>query len=464
MKNLINILRTEDSRTANGMLTNSTSLNKCLDLFFLAGASREMSERDITSLFASAYLENPTLALKILFWARDVRGGAGERRFFRICVWYLATLNDGALQRNLVHFAKYGRWDDLFALASTKLEDDVLHLIQQGLADQNGLLAKWLPRKGPFANKVRKYLRLSPAEYRKCIVGLSDTVEQKMCARNWDAIEYPKVPSVAMNKYRTAFYRNDTSRFTDYITAVENGESKINAAAIFPHTLYQAIVQDRQGKMKASIVAQWNALPNYMEGSQERILPVCDVSGSMIGLPMDVSVALGLYISERNTSIFRDAFITFSATPELQYLKGDLYSRSLQLQGASWGMNTNLEAVFRLILNKARKANLDPSEMPTKILIISDMEFDQACDSNQRAMKMIEKRYCKSGYKLPGIIFWNVKGRRGNFPAQEKEEGVGLVSGFSPAILNSVLGGGDALTPMGMLRDTVLVERYAAIG
>ncbi|MEM7035652.1 MAG: DUF2828 family protein [Bacteroidota bacterium] len=464
MKNFINALRNNDARTTNGMATHSTSLNKNLDLFFLAGASRKMSENDITALFAAAYAENKELALKTLFWARDIRGGAGERRFFRIAMTYLATLNDGVLDRNVQHISEYGRWDDLFTLDGTHLDGDVLNLIRKGLyEDRNGLLAKWLPRKGPFANKVRKHLELTPRAYRKLLVELSDTVEQRMCARKFDLIAYPRVPSVAMNKYRKAFFRNDETRYTAYIASVQKGEAKINADAIFPHTLFQAIQKDRPGKMKDAIVAQWNALPNYMANSTEKILPVCDVSGSMTGLPMDVSVSLGIYISERNESVFKDAFMTFSATPKLQYLKGDLYQRVNQLLRADWGMNTNLEAVFNLVLNKAKAAKLPASEMPTKLLIISDMEFDVACNYNQNALEMIEDHYKRAGYRRPGIVFWNVNGRTGNVPAKVNAKNVALVSGFSPAILKTVLNGGDTFTPLGILKDTVMAERYARI-
>ena len=425
-------------------------------MFFLAGASRRMSEKDIEVMLQKAIVENPLVAIKILFWARDVRGGAGERRFFRVCTNFLKKNYPAYINTNAKNIPEYGRWDDLFELEL----DVILPLIKEGLDEKNGLLAKWLPRQGEFANKIRKYLGMNPKDYRKMVVGLSNTVEQKMCAKDWDAITYPHVPSVAMNKYRKAFLKNDTTRFNQYITDVTEGKEEIKAGAIFPHMLYDAY--QRREDQKA-VEAQWMNLPDYMAEFNERVLPVCDVSGSMSGLPMSVSVSLGVYISERNKSIFKDAFITFSASPEMNYLQGSLYERLRQLEGAPWGMNTNLEAVYHLILNKAVANKVSEDEMPTKILIISDMEFDQCVrNGSDTALKMIQTMYSQAGYKMPEVIFWNVNGRLGNVPANFKTKGVGLVSGFSPSILKSILQG-KIDTPEDLMLRTVMSERYEPV-
>jgi len=452
---LVNATRQENELTANGMLTNSTSLNSNVDMFFLAGSTRRWEEKDIETMFQKSIVENPTIALKTLFWARDVRGGAGERRFFRVCSKFLNKNYVTYLEPNLKHISEYGRWDDVFEIEN----DNILPLIKKGLEDGNGLLAKWLPRKNAFASKIRKYLGLTPKDYRKLIVGLSNTVEQAMCSKNWDLIEYTKVPSVAMNKYRKAFERNDETRFGQFIDDVTDGKAEIKAGAIFPHMLYEAA---RRGETQKAVEAQWNALPDYMVG-EERVLPVCDVSGSMSGQPMSVSVSLGIYLSERNKGIFKDAFVTFSNRPTMQYLKGSLYDRMFQLERASWDMNTNLEAVFELLLNKAVKHNIPKTEMPTKILIISDMEFDRCVrDGEDTAISMVEKRYAEAGYVRPEIIFWNVNGRLGNVPGNHTHKGVGLVSGFSPAIMKSVLDG-KVDTPTSLMLRAVLSERYEPI-
>ena len=453
---LVNSMRQEDSFTTNGMITNSTSLNANVDMFFLAGASRNMSDNDIQLLFQKAIVENPEVALKVLFWTRDVRGGAGERRFFRVCAKFLNDNYPNYLENVIKYVPEYGRWDDIFELD----EKLVLPLIKEGIEKNDGLLAKWLPRKHNFANKVRKYLGLTPKEYRKLVVNLSNTVEQSMCAKEWESIIYRTVPSVAMNKYRKAFFRNDADRFNNFISLVNEGKETIKADALFPHQLYQAFKRNENQK---AVEAQWKNLPNYIQDSTEKILPICDVSGSMTGLPMDVSVSLGVYISEKNNSIFKDAFITFSANPEMHYLKGSLYERFIQLHRAEWGMNTNLEAVYKLILNKAIQNSISEDEMPTKILIISDMEFDSCAQNySDTALKMIQRMYSNAGYKVPEIIFWNVNGRIGNVPASFNSSGVGLVSGFSPSILKSILQG-NIDTPEGLMLRTVMSERYSNI-
>lgn len=457
---LVNATRQNDSLTANGMMTNSTSLNSNVDLFFLAGASRNMSEKDIELLFQKAVVENPLVALKLMFWARDPRGGAGERRFFRICSKFLNKNYLSYLEKNIHLIPEYGRWDDIFELDS----DAIFPLIKESLDKENGLLAKWLPRQGEFANKVRKFMKLNPKEYRKLIVGLSNTIEQKMCAKEWDAITYKSVPSCAMNKYRKAFYKNDENRFTEYISLVNEGKEEIKAGVLFPHQLYQAY---KKGENKNAVEAQWKNLIDYMANSEERIIPVCDVSGSMAihnnALAMCVSVSLGIYISERNRSVFKDAFITFSAKPKMQYLTGSFYERIRQLETAEWGMNTDLEAVYSLILNKAIQNSLTEEDMPTKILIISDMEFDRCAQNNSdSAFSMINRMYSDAGYIMPQIVFWNVNGRLGNVPTDFQTKNVGLVSGFSPAILNSILQG-NIDTPESLMLRTINSERYDAI-
>lgn len=467
---LVDETRQKNVRTKNGAVTKSTTLNSVLDMFFLAGASRTMSEKDIINIFVKAYGENPDLALKCLFHARDIRSGSGERRFFRICWHYVLNAYPQEVRHLVKYIPEYGRWDDLFF--NTSVARFSINPIQAGLIAKNGLLAKWMPRKGEVAKYLREKLRMSPKEYRQTIVRLSNTVEQQMCRNEWKKINYPHVPSVAMNKYRKAFYRNDEMRFRAYIEAVTSGAEKINASAIFPHTLVRALYD---GGNRQAIQAQWNALPNFMEGSTERLLPVCDVSGSMSydgGLPMDVSLALGVYISERNEGLFKNAFITFSATPTMHYVQGDLYDRLSTIRRANAGYNTNLIGVFSLILNTAQRNNLRQSEMPTKLLIISDMEFDGtgayeghlqrgAMQAYLTNYETIKASYAAAGYKMPELVFWNVKGRKDNMPAVKTDK-AGLVSGFSPSILKSILGG-KIYSPIDLMLRTIDVERYNVI-
>ena len=475
----VDALRQEDIVTENGMATNSTSLNACVDLFFNIGAMRGQDKQRLIATFSKAFNEDPKRAMKLLFWARDVRGGAGERQVFKDIIFYLAENHDLALKPNLHLIAEYGRWDDLLILVGTYLEKDAFTLISDALINENGLCAKWMPRKGAIAEKLRKFTGMSPKQYRKSLVGLTNVVETKMCAGDWDSIEFGKLPSVASARYQKAFGKNAYESYSAYIQSLVKGEAKINAGAVYPYDVTKSL------KHGNSTVAneQWKALPNYMEGANDMILPVVDVSGSMETSAggnktvtcMDVAISLGLYISERNEGPFKDAFITFSSTPQLQVLSGSLKDRYAQMASSDWGMSTDLEATFKLILDQATKHKLSQDEMPNKILILSDMEFNEATNSrggwygreektewNPTAQQMIEQMYADAGYKVPQIVYWNIQSRNGGVPVAFDTQGTALVSGFSPAIMTSLLGG-DIESPQQIMDKTILSERYSPI-
>ena len=475
MSRLAEALQTKDTTTKNGMTTSSSSLNECVNLFFSIGAMRGKSSNKVVELFSKAFNENPRTAMRILFWSRDVREGAGERQIFKDIMSYLAENHPEVVKVNLDLIPEYGRWDDVHVLFGTSLEDDVITLLVQGLKDANGLAAKWMPRKGLVFNKVRKSLKVTPKELRKLIVSLSNTVEQKMCSKRWTEIEYPKTPSLAMSRYTKAFGRNDGERFSEFIESLKKGEVKVNAGALYPYDVTKNL---RFGN-KDLANEQWKALPNWMEGSNELILPMVDVSGSMSctvgGNPnltcMEVAISLGMYISERNEGSFKDMFMTFSSTPQIHKLLGPLSDRYNQLARADWGMSTNLEAAFKKILDQAVRFNIPQEEMPSKVLILSDMEFDNATgggwrsesDWNLSAMEMIDEMFTNAGYVRPGIIFWNLHANGGNFPARFDETGTALISGFSPSILKSVLSNPDSLTPVNIMNETVNSGRYEPV-
>lgn len=477
----VEALRQEDTITENGMATNSSSLNACVDLFFNIGAMRGQDKQRLIATFSKAFIEDPKRAMKLLFWARDVRGGAGERQVFKDILVYLAENHDLVLKPNLHLISEYGRWDDLLVLTGTYLEKEAFTLISDALIAENGLCAKWMPRKGQAAVKLRNFMGMTPKEYRKSLVGLTNVVETKMCAGQWDTIEFGKLPSVASARYQKAFGKNAYESYSAYIASLVKGEAKINAGAVYPYDITKSFgtVSGTSGTNGNAAVAneQWKALPNYMEGANDMILPVVDVSGSMTTAAgagktvtitcMDVAVSLGLYISERNEGPFKDAFITFSDNPKLQVLSGSLEDRYAQMSNSDWGMSTNLEATFKLILDQATKHNLSPDEMPNKILILSDMEFNSAIngyntDWNLTAQQMIENMYAAAGYKVPQIVYWNIQSRNGGVPVSFDKAGTALVSGFSPAIMTSLLGG-DIESPQQIMDKTILSERYAQI-
>ena len=214
---LVDALRTQNSVTENGMSTNSSSLNSCVDLFFTIGAMRGQDKQRLISSFSLAFAEDPARALKIIFWARDVRGGAGERQIFKDIIVYLSEDNSEALEKNISLIPEFGRWDDLLCLLGTKSEKAALECIKKGLESKDGLCAKWMPRKGPESIKLRNFLGLNPKDYRKLLVGLTNVVETKMCAKDWESIEYGKIPSLAASRYQKAFWKNDQGRYQLYV-------------------------------------------------------------------------------------------------------------------------------------------------------------------------------------------------------------------------------------------------------
>lgn len=462
--NFIDALQSNDTLTENGMITNSSSLNECVNLFFTIGAMRGQDKNRLISNFSKAFNENPLVALKTLFWVRDVRGGAGERQIFRDIIKYLVENHPNVVSKNIQAIPYFGRWDDLSVLFGTPLEAQAIQMFVQGLIVKDGLCAKWIPRKGNIFNAIRKAMNVTPKDLRKLLVGYSNTVEQKMCANEWTNIEYSKVPSLAMARYTKAFAKHDSVGFSNFITRLNKGETKINTGALYPYNVIQTM---KEGVWELAN-EQWKSLPNYMEGVTERILPVVDVSGSMGSTVsgniscMDVAVSLGLYISERNEGVFKDAFITFSENPTLEKLDGTLKDRYTQMINSKWGMNTNLGAVFNLILKQATKHKLKPEDMPTKLLIMSDMEFDEAINDRLSAIDMIRLKYEEYNYELPKIIFWNIQSRNKNFPVRYDDNNTALISGLSPTIVKSILGDKE-ITPISVMNDTINANRYSVI-
>lgn len=446
---------TNSSYTDNWAPTLKSSLNSCLDMFFIAWASRTISSQQIEELVVRAHQENPTLCVKILFWARDCRWGAWERRFFRIGRSKLLKINPEANQlRGFI--PEYGRWDDVWSDYWLQYHESIIHVISEWIEAKDWLLAKRLPRRWKLASIFARELKLTPRQYRKLIVWLSHTVEQQMCSNQWSDIQYPKVPSLAFHHYKNAFQRHDSSRFSTFIEWVKNWEAKLNASTLFPYHLYQSY---KKWDNYDVIEAQRNLLPQYTW--QWSILPICDVSWSMEGLPMDSSVSLGIYLSEHIYGPFQNAFITFSERPKLQYLQWSIIDKFRQLEAAEWWMNTDLQKVFDLILWTCIKLKLPADQLPQKILIISDMEFDTACDAKTN-FESIETKYQQAWYPMPFIIFWNVHGRIGNVPTSYNQKYVWLVSWHSPSIITSIMSG-SYQTPEELMLEILWQNRYTQI-
>jgi hypothetical protein len=450
--------------TTNGMVAFDKTGSKLVDMFFNIGAAR--NNPNIVPQFMQAFAEDKLLATKMLFWARDVRGGAGERKVFRDILSKLAVTNPDLVKKNLPLVAKYGRWDDLLILKGDVLQS-AYRLIGTAIKSGNGLCGKWMPRKGPEAAALRSALGMSPKQYRKTLVGLTSVVETQMCAKTWDNIEFGHVPSIAAARYQKAFAKNAEVKYKEYRDALVTGEAKINASSIFPHD----VIKSLQSGLVDVATAQWNALPNYL--GDQKVLALVDVSGSM-SCPagknsnttcLDVSLSLGLYVSDKLTGAFKDTFLTFSASPQLLTLKGSIAEKLGQLESSDdWEMNTNIELAFDAILKTAVKANAPQEDMPDVLLIMSDMQFDQCADWGDTMQTMMQRKYENAGYKVPTIVFWNLNGSHGNVPGTSVDKGVMMVSGFSPAILKAVLACDlTNVTPYSMMLEVLNGDRYANV-
>lgn len=449
-------------RTLNGMKTFDSSKNALVDLFFSIGASRG---KELSTDFTKALMLDETLALRLLMWARDVRGGAGEREVVRKILVGLEKNYPTLLDRVLPHLAEFGRWDDLLIFETKAVKAKAFTLIGNALRDRNGLTAKWLPRQGPLAVELRTFFGMSPKFYRKKLVDLTKVVEQNMCANTWTEINYSHVPSVAAARYQNAFKKHDLAGYEAYKVKLSTGEAKVNAAAVYP---YDVIKARKNGGDDTVIQAQWDALPNYI--GDDLVLPIVDVSGSMsrpVGgnknlTCMDVSVSLGLYLADKNKGPFKDMFLTFSEKSKLEVLKGNLVDKLNQLENADWGMSTNLHGAFEAILKYATECQVQEKHMPKYVLILSDMEFNDCTNFDDSAMEMIERKYKVAGYNVPNIVFWNLNARPGNVPVKHDKKGVALVSGFSPAIMTSILAA-ESLDPVSVMMQTLNNPRYAVI-
>lgn len=444
--------------TENGMPAFKSSTNANVDLFFAIGASRG---KDISSMFLKALSEDRELALRNLLWARDAREGSGERQTFRNLLQFLETHDEAALLHVLPRVVDLGRWDDLLVFKSTAWKQVAFSMIKEGLASKDGLCAKWMPRKGAEANELRAFLGLTPKQYRKTLVTLSNTVEQAMCSKDWSKIVFEQVPSVAAARYQKAFTRNCGQRYTDYKLALSNGATTIKASTLYPYDVIRSL---NNGDVTVAS-AQWEALPDYMQ-DETKIVPLVDVSGSMITpiagsvTALDAAVSMGLYVATKQRGAFKDIALTFSAEPEIQHLSGTLKNKVKQMMSANWGMNTDVSKAFDKILSIAVNANVKQEDMPTHLLILSDMQFDQ-CITNAKdtAHQMIARKYEQAGYKLPNVVFWNLNARGNNIPVDYRKDGTALVSGFSPSLMTSILGA-KQFTPETIMLEAIMKDRY----
>lgn len=476
---------TNRSKTENGAAAFKSTKSKVLDYFSVGSAIRYLPEDEQVQVFREAFAEDPNLALKAMFYSRDIRGGQGQREAFRAQLKDLIFTHPDLVRMLIPYIPEYGRWDDLYELFDTPLEDSLLHFIQITFdvdveSDTPSLMGKWLPsenssskKSAARAKKIRRYMKMKAPEFRRALTELRNKigiVERDMSRQQWTDINYSHVPSQAMMLYRNAFKKHDPTGFEEFISNVNKGDVTINAGTLYPYQIVEKIGGFNYYNIRSSTFdkqtanALWNALPDYIGDDASNALAVVDTSGSMSGDPINVAISLGLYLAERNNGLFKDHVVTFSSDPELFNVAGnDITTKIRQLADAPWGMSTNLQAVFDLILKSAVKGNVPPDEMPTKLFIISDMQFNCVRGGEDKTLyEYARQEYAQHGYELPQIVFWNVRGRIGSSPATKDDNGVQLISGCSPSIFEFALTG-DFKTPYEFMIEVLTSKRYEQI-
>lgn len=490
MNAMLNALKNETNftYTENGAVSHKTTLNAVYDMFAFGGAYRSRSDEDCILLFKNAFEEDETLAMKCLFYHRDVRGGSGERRFFRVIIHWLAKEHPDAVRRNLNYFAEYGRYDDLYTLVDTPLEKEMFNLMKHQIAEDIrsykkgakegiSLLAKWMKscnassdETKALGRKTAKALGMSQKEYRKLLTTLRkriNVLETLMSENRWDEITYETIPSKAGLQYRNAFAKHDAERYKAFI---EDKRTKVKADVLTPvdiaHKAFEANTYwgpQMSDIERAALNKYWENQKDWYNGREENAIAVCDVSGSMSGIPMEAAVAMGAYIAERGKGPFANHFITFARRPKLVKFEGvDIVDKFQRAQDAEWGYNTDIYAVMNLLLVTAVNNHIKPAEMPERLYVFTDMEFDSAFgmskDGGKTLFEQIAEQWKEHGYELPHMVFWNLNARHNLIPTMSGR--VSYVSGFTMAMMESILSGKDGIA---LMLEKLNSKRYEVI-
>lgn len=472
--------------TENNALSFKSTLDAVYDLFALGAAFRQRSEEDIILLFKRAYRENAELAMKCLFYIRDVREGQGERRFFRVCMNWLAKSDDReAAKRNLQYVSEFGRWDDLYCFVDTPLQNDALEIMRQQIAlDMScktpSLLAKWLKsintssaESRRLANITREYFGMTHKQYRRTLSILRERInvlERLMSAGEWSKIDFSKIPSRAGLIYRNAFARRDILR-ERYEKFIMDKNTKVNAKVLYPYECVESALEcrGRDRLERAAINKYWDNLKDYFNGAAFNGMALVDVSGSMTVrynsiAPINIAIALGLYCAEKCSGPYKGHFITFESNPHFIEIEGeDFIEKVNNMHRAPWGGSTNIEKAFDLMLETAIRNNLSQEDIPKNLIIISDMQID-ACakdfDNNHiTSMSIIRKKWKEYGYEMPKLVYWNVNARQDTI-LDDAKSNITFVSGASPVVFEMIMSG---KTGKEMMKEKLESERYSCI-
>ncbi|MCR4892579.1 MAG: DUF2828 family protein [Lachnospiraceae bacterium] len=478
-------MNAEFTRTENEAVALSTTGDARLDFFGTAGSLRGEDKERINRLFSEAWKEDPLFATKIVFYARDVRGGLGERQTFRTLLQFMAKYHPEALRPNLDLIGVYGRYDDLYCLIGTPMEEEMWAAMKRQFEEdrrnlQEGnalsLLAKWIKTADASSENTRKLGILTARklgypvyEFKRLVRAMRKQigiVETLMSAGLWKEIRYSAVPSRAMMIYRNAFMKHDADRFGAFVQKAARGEETVHSAALFPYDIVEKVMSmDYRGiriTENETLEAQWRQLPDYVEEGTNALV-IADTSGSMYGRPMATSVGLAVYFAERNNGPYHNMFMSFSGTSRIQMLKGETLAQKISsINMNDWAENTNLQAALQHVLDIAVQNHVAQEDMPKSLIVISDMEIDYCGDRNWSFYEKMAKRFRKKGYQIPNIIFWNVASRHDVFHSDKSRTGVQLVSGQSAAVFRQVMQC-IGLNPVEAMEKIINSERYEAI-
>ena len=504
------------TETENGQTALNTTFDACLDLFSTIGALRKRTDGDIEAKVGAAYAEDKLVCMKIVFYARDIEQGLGERRVFRVALKYLAHRHPRDVVVNIPNIVKYGRFDDLYELVGTPVEKEAFTFMKLAFEEDCknfkekkplSLAAKWLKSINTSSKESRKlgqltakYFGLTERDYRIALSTLRNAlkiVEKDMSQNEWGAIDFNKVPGGAMKKYYKAFGVHEPERFKEYVDALHSGkkivvngkevEAKINTKKLYPYEILEEYAKQNGGyygrsfslghyyKYNPTIEAMWNGLKDWLEDASENTIIVADTSGSMSGRPMATSVGLGIYFAQHNKGAFHNKFMTFASKPSwINLIEGGSLSDQIA-RVPDICDNTNLEAAFDLILRTAIQNNLSQDDMPKNLVIITDMEFDScvidnACKggwygsarTNMTFYDAMKAKYEAHGYKLPNITFWNVDARQDTFHTTKNQPHVRMVSGQATSVFKSLIDG-KTHTPYEFMLETINVARYDSV-
>ena len=494
------------TRTENGGLAHKTTNDALYDLFAQGAAYRTRSEADCVFLFVKAFKENPTYAMKCLFYLRDILEGQGERRFFRVCIEWLANNETEAMLRNLKYIPEFGRWDDLYALVGTQVEREVWSFIRAQFeldttSKTPSLLAKWLKSENTSSAesralgvKTRKALGLTSPQYRKALAKLRariNVLERLMSENRWDEIEFDKIPSKAGMVYRNAFARHDVERMKNktvvqsYADFAKDKTAKVNAKALYPYEVVSKAYNLTRGSgwygrtrdvplndtERLMINKYWDNLAEYISKLNMNALCVVDTSGSMWGpqasAPINIAISLGMIAADKARGPFHGQYISFSSRPQLIKVEGvDFVDKVKRIYETNLCENTNLEATFDMLLNVAIRNRVRQSDLPKSIIVISDMQIDSQYDwrchdgkaATRTMMENMRQKWARAGYKLPKMVYWCVDSRRDTFLDDGPD--VTYVSGSSAVLFEQIAKG---VTAQDLMFEKLDSKRYSVI-